>query len=458
MLQKNLIFGIQNQIKKNKNLNVSSNFLEETSNQIIQESHKEHDEVNIVLESSFIADIYSKSEKSKRKEEIKKSVVMESFNLRKINKKLEKDSIYFNYLYENFVDESFKEKFKNLLENIFLDVIKLHEECDITPRLLTPAVDVNDLTESQIEDIYKNNLNKLLQENYVQPVLNKTLSELYENEIKEITKTLITEGVDIDLNSIKLYMPFEEAIYQFNKKVLIPEPAEKAISTFMESLTEEYKQFVEESAEDILNNIEKKIRLLTSIVAPNIFNKTVEASGVDAPKIAGITIIVDKNFKNNEDSLPENISNIPEDVKDEIEDEEEANEIDNILAATTSGSNMPEDEDYEAFNAELEAEKSVVQHSDEVGEEPGAVELDLGMTTPDSDTDNNVPVNKSDLDLQGDGQDNGELGPDGAQLPGGIDANSQEIDVPIEFDDDNEETTDIETVKDDDELVENKTD
>ena len=445
MLQQNLIYGIQEKIKRNSLGH--KEVLEEST--LVEPSEKE---TELVLESSFASAIYEKAEKAKQKEEIQKTLITESFTMRKAEKKLTKDIVYFNYLYENYVADIFKDQYKELVESIFEDTIKLYQECDVTPRLLTPAVDSNELTEATIEDIYKNNLNESIKEKYTKPLLSGTISELYESEIRTLTKKLIEEGVQVDLEQVRVYMPFEEAVYQFNRSVLIPSIAEKPIQSFMESMTEEYKEFLEETAEDILQRLEKKIRLLTSMIAPEMFNKAVEAEGVDAPKMAGVTIVVDKNFDGDQDCddgvCPDEVVATDPEAAEELADDEEAEDIDKATEDLVGAEEEAreelelanEPEDYETEEADEEAEESPVEQSLENGEEePGAIELDLSLENPNPD-DDNAPSNDSDVALSGDGEEVGELSTEPAELPGDKATPGAETEPGVDIEVDADET------------------
>jgi hypothetical protein len=260
MLQSNLIYGIQKKIKENRTVGSSNGFIEESSVEEVSADAIEREMgVEPILESSFISGIYEKAAGAKKKETVRKTLVTESFNLNKAEKKLNKDFVYFNYLYENFVSDPFKDQYSSLLESIFSDVVKLYEECDITPRLFSQAVDVVDLTENQIVDIYRNGLNQTIKNNYTKPLLSGKITEIYESEIRDLTKKLIHEGSEIDMEQVKIYLPFEECLNNFNTNVLIPETARKPIETFIESMTSEYSELLQESPEDILQHIEKKL-------------------------------------------------------------------------------------------------------------------------------------------------------------------------------------------------------
>ena len=421
MLQTNLIFGIQSKIK--------------AGHQSAEAAPVEEKE-EILLENYYnpgiVAGIHQQAEKSKKSKKHRKNLVTEAFHIKKAQKKLNSDIAYFNYLYENFVDDIFKKDYETLLESIFEDTIRLYQECDVTPRLISPALDSNELNENQIVELYRNNLNESVKNNYTKPLLSGKINELYENEIRTLTKKLLEENVSANTDQIRIYLPFEETIYRFNREVLIPKTAESRMESFMESMSADYMDLLEETAEDIMRGIEKKIKLLTSMISPNMFSKVVDADGVDAPKMAGISITVDKNF---DDLDPEDCDGpcsedplIDPEVAEEMADEEEALELDDADDASEDIVGAEEDardqtdlandtEDLEGQDAEDKAELSPAEAADEDAQ-PGAVEMELSSEAGETD-DTNHATNTSDIELQGDGNANG-IGKESedATLPG----------------------------------------
>jgi hypothetical protein len=454
MLQTNLIFGIQKQIKAGSKHAHKMGIIEESTQ--VEEVSAQRAEP--ILESSFVAGIYTKAANAKKKEVIKNSLITESFHLSKARKKLEKDVAYFNYLYESFVDDVFKDQYRVLLESIFEDTIKLYEECDVTPRLVSQTLDSNELNENQIVDIYKNRLNETIKNNFTKPLLSGKITEIYENEIRTITKKLITEGSNIDMEQVKVYLPFEETIYQFNRSILIPEIAETRIESFMESMTDEYLEFIEESAEEMLRHLEKKIKLLTSLISPNMFGEAVDSEDIEAPKMAGISITVDKNFDDLDscdepEGCPDEAVISDPEASEEISDEMEADAIEDENSDIVSKEEevrgdmelANDAEDYENIpEMDEEAEESAAEETEETGEQPGAVELELSLDNG-TENDNGLVTNDNDIDLQGDGQDTG-VDPNGsdATLPGGAD----NVGIDIDSDDGVESSKELESKED----------
>lgn len=435
MLQTNLIFGIQKQIKSGSKAGLA------TRTGMIEESTAvEAEEVSStepILESSFIAEMYSKSAQARKKKDSKKVLITESFQIHKAKKKLEKDIEYFNYINENFVDDVFKDQYKLLVESVLNDTIKLYQECDVTPRLITPSLDSQELNENQIVDIYKTNLNKTIKDNYTKPLLSGQISELYESEIKELTKKLITEGSSLDMEQVRIYMPFEETLYQFNKSILVPDIAASRVQSFIESTTEEYNEFFEESAEEILHSIEKKIKLLTSMISPNMFDASVEAEGVDAPKMAGISIAVDKNFEDApedcelegcpDDAIGEDLEAQEEFGADEeaAQLEDETDDVDGVAIANVVDGDIPTESEEEIGADIAVGEQGEDEISEMLNDELKVTEVQTNDGLPAATDNSNYASNDADVAISGQGNDHGEDDAAGAALPGSVPAEGE---------------------------------
>ncbi len=430
MLQTNLIFGIQKKIKEGKT-QTASGMLEESTTEV---PSVPEERAQLIMEGSLNTGIYQQTHSAKKKIVTRSKLVTEAFNMHKVQKKLNKDISFFNYLYENFADKNLQDNFSILLESIFEDTIRLYQECDVTPRLISPALDSNEITESIVIDLYKNALNESIKNNYTKPMLTGKINELYESQIRDFTKKLIQEGSEINMESVRTYLPFEESVYSFIREVVIPKNANTRIQEFIESTDAEYTDFLEESAEEILNKLEKKIKLMASLIGPNMFDKAVEAEGVNAPKMAGISIVVDKNFEDpdvigdcdEDDICPATVAATDPEANEEMEAENEADEIDSDNDIAKAEEEAREDldvandvDDLEEPEAEEDAEESAAEETAEHPEQPGAIELDLPLENGDSEAENGMVVNKSDVGLQGDGNDDGEDLGIGAELPGG---------------------------------------
>jgi len=322
---------------------------DELSSKELNESKKRVFEENI--NPGFLSTIEEQVQHAKKKEEIKMTLMTEAYDQNKAEKKLAKDMIYFNYLIENFVPEAQMSDFKMILESTLVSFLDLHKECDIKPRMLTESVMNIELSEGQILDTYRNHLNLSIKDNYTKPALSGTLGELYESEFKTLVGKLVEEGVSVDMEAISTYLPFEQTIYEFTESVLIPEATKMKLDKIVEEQSELTDLF-ENTAEDLIQDIRKKIKALVSIVAPNMFNKAVD-SDVDGTKMAGITITVDKNFDSGLGST--NTGTCP----GKIDSGDIVDELDAELEATDDDVLNPENEPEEPVEIDSDLEDEI---------------------------------------------------------------------------------------------------
>jgi hypothetical protein len=238
----------------------------------------------------------------------------------------------------------------------------------------------------------------------------------------------------------------------------------------MESMTDDYLEFIDESAADILQTIEKKIKLLSSLISPNMFEKAVDAEGVEAPKMAGISITIDKNFDGDGDAecddgiCPDEVAATDPEAAEEMADEEEAEELDaetgdinGVEEKVREGMDLANDvEDYENGSLEDEADESATEETAEHPEQPGAIEMELAVQDGDLDPNTGIAANGDDAELQGDGNDYGEDPAIGATLPGNAEAVGEEVDSDEVGDEIDELQAKEEVDSDDSELSEDE--
>ncbi len=454
MLQQNLMFGIQNQIKANKSKkeDVAETGLLESTEPTTKESVEE------AYNPGFMYSIYEQTENAKKKLADKRVLTTESFNMNRVQKKLSKDINYFNYLFENFVQDELKGQYESLLESVLETTIRLYQECDVTPRVMSPAMQSEELTESQLVDIYKSNLNYNIKEQYTKPLLSGKVAELYESQMNTLVHKLVEEGIEVDMDAIAIYLPFEESMYSFNRSVLIPEAADMRVQSFIKGQGELVDLF-ENTAADILQDLEKKIKLLTSLVSPGAFDAVVD-SDVDGKQMAGITIISDDNFADKAEPCIDDIcpaeldsdAEASEELEDELEASEDHDEDDDgveDLEDTIPGIETIEikDELTSEEEEEIEDESLDVQ----------AVEDSDGTEEGDPAEATETAEEAAEEDAEEDATEE-EGAPDEAALPGG----SEEAGEEVESDDSNdnieatdeEVNSDAEDAEEEDELVE----
>lgn len=450
MLTQNFMARIQEGIKANNAKRAEnakeSNVLEESAD-IQKEVEKAKKEA--ILENAynpgFMAAIHEQAQKAKTKEVSRTSLVTESFSLNKVQKKLSRDITYFTYLFENFVDPELRTHYKTLLESILDDTIKLYQECDVTPRVFTPALNSEELTENMIIDLYKNGFNKAIKDNYTKPMLSGKIGELHESSFANLVRKVVEEGAELDMDSIQVYLPFEEAMYQFNRSILIPNTAESRFQMFFESESGDYKDLFEESAEDILHELEKKIKLLTALVAPKTFDAVVD-SDVDGSKMAGVSIISDENFQepcSDPEICPGQLDGDAAEeyaAEDEADDFDDELDLDADITPDEADEINGEEEVLAAIDAEDASEGEDTESDDDGGED------DEGVEDTDDTIDDDL-VSSSGLD---DGEPHAEVPTDlDREELAPAEAGNGDIELPGESDGDDIETGAINTDLDD---------
>lgn len=451
MLQQNFMFGIQDQIKKNKEVRTKESLLESTQ--------EPKEDIKASLEEAynpgFMYTIYEMTEKAKKKQDNKLKLTTESFSLSRVQKKLEKDIQYFNYLFENFVHPELKGQYSDLLESIFDTTIKLYQECDVTPRVVSPALANPELTESQVIDLYKNGLNTAIKNDYTKPLLSGNVTELHESTLKNLVRKVVVEGAELDVESIKIYLPFEEAMYKYNKSILIPDIANSRIQAFVESSSGELTDLFEDTASDILRDLEKKIKLLTALVAPKTFDDVVD-SDVEGSKMAGVTIISDDNFNDDPvaDVCPDSLDIDPE-AEEEFQADEEAFEVhdedeNGIEDSEEDGDTEDDIPGIEGIDTELDLSNEEIAELDDEDEAVAAASGE-GLVGDDS---------TDEIEGEEDGATEEEFAGE-IDLPGdGVEPDSSEDPIIDEEDIDDEVNSDAPDASEDenDNLVEDKKD
>ena len=463
MLNNSLIFGIQSQIKKKKSEveSLQESTTEKENSAISKAKAIRAGVIEEAVNPGFGATIRANAEKSIRQEENKKVLMTEAFSLGKAEKKLEKDIQYFSYLFENFVHPELKSQYSTLLESILDDTIKLYQECDVTPRLMSPALNSQELTESMVIDLYKNGLNKAIKDNYTKPLLSGITTELHESTLKNLVRKVVEEGAELDMESVAVYLPFEECMYNFNRNILIPELAATRIKSFVESTDAEFRDLFEENASDILRELEKKIKLLTALVAPKTFDAVVD-SDVDGSKMAGVTIVSDANFAPADELSPDGIcpESIASDAEasEEMEDELEANEVHDL---DDDGVEDDLDSDIvpgiETIDSDLDLSPEEVQDLDDEVAADEAADGE-GLEGDDSDDDIESEGVPAEAELPGGSEETGETVD--SDEPAEAEFNDEEVnsdEAPEGSDGDNDEDDQLVEEKEEEEAEETET-
>jgi hypothetical protein len=359
---------------------------------------------------AYMSRLYSKINKANDRIEKKAEFITESFNRNLFEEKMNKDLVYFKHILENVLPSGESKVYQELHETVYelmkealIKTIELYEETNVKPRYLTPALNAKNIEETKIIDLYNTHFKKYLTENYIIPLRKGKIEELNESEdIKQLTRYLIENGIEENIDNIIAYLPFEKRVKEFLENVLIPEPARKKIEYFIESQDLAYFDIYEKNAKTIYESLEDIIEKIASIISPFLFKNSVDIDTdeeMNPLKYAGVSIMCrkvndgpmvckvkkeetgdDKNIEDVEDD--ENIEDIAKEVekiaekdaeviKEELKDELEADAImsgaddkdnDGIPDVEEDHGELPEDfegdhEDAEELKDEEEKEE-----------------------------------------------------------------------------------------------------
>ena len=348
---------------------------------------------------AYMSRLYSKINKANDKIEKQKEFITESFNRNVFEEKVQKDLVYFKHLLENILPKGDSKVYQELHETVLdlmkealLKTVELYEETNVKPRYLSPALNMKNIEEAKIIDLYNKHFEKFLTENYIIPLRKGELTELTESkELKKFTKFLIENGIEENIDNIVAYLPFEQKVKEFLENILIPEPAKKKINYFIESQDMTYFEIFEKNAKVIQESLEEVLEKIASILSPFLFKKSVDIDAdINPIKYAGISMVCKKinngpmicEVSDNDDTddtdnaddisddeLVKEVEKIAEedadDIKDELEDEIEADMImpdddkdkDGKPDSEEDHGELPEDFEGDHKEAEKEAKK-----------------------------------------------------------------------------------------------------
>ena len=340
--------------EKFKKANLEENFLSmnDKKHEDPKDLSKKAKETKEIYENNllYMSKLYSKVNKSNDKIERKSKFITESFNRNVFEEKMNKDLIYFKYLIETILPKNESNVYKELHEttldlfkDAMLKTIELYEETNVKPRYLSPSLNAKEIEESRIVNIYNANFEKFLTENYIM-VLRKGTQELNETEdIKKLTKYLIENGIEENIDNIVAYLPFEKRVKEFLENILIPEPAKNQMNLFLESQDLAYFDIFENNVKTLQESFDGIMEKIASVLSPFMFSKKVDIdSDIDPVKYAGVSMVCKKI-----DDGPMVCKMGEEDKKDAEEDIENVDDIEKKVDDIA-------EEDAKAIKDELE--------------------------------------------------------------------------------------------------------
>lgn len=354
-------------------------------------SSKVKKNVNFSFDPHFSATVEKIKRVNVEKQTILESYSNDNYSTSRITNKLEKDIHFFKFLQENFVPENKMQEFETALSGLLKNTIEIYEEADITPKVITDILNKPLITEDEIVTIFKDKFNSRIKENYVAPMIDNKLGEIYESQIKQVSKLLIENDSSADLGDIQLYLPFEESVNSYIKEILFPMNTDEKINNYLDTMGAAYKETFNENHELIYNKVNKGSRLLTSLVSPQLFLEMTNNHDINPNKIAGISIVIDKHFTTDEEGngvgvKTVKVSPIKGEACNEYNLDQEAMRIhnedpkfrDEVLSAVNSSEEHDKTKDPEDVETFIDDKSSTIENIDDLEkrEEEFGIDLD----------------------------------------------------------------------------------
>ena len=289
----------------------------------------------------FSKKIFNKIEKAKNKNKRATQLLHENFSINIFEDKTSKDLKYLTHIFEetfNFIkdelkvkteiNESLENTVNDLLKKTLVESVQLHKEANIKPRYLTPALASRQLTENELINIYNKNFKRYLTENYLIPLQKGELQD--SKEIVKFAKTLMENGIDVNLDDLVVYLPFEKTVRSFFESILLPDGSKFKLNLFLENQDDIYFEYFEENAKYLNECMHSDIGKIASMVSPFLFKNKIDtemSEDFNPVKMAGVSMACEKiddgpmvcKVKKGE-------AVDDEDIEDDIEDEIEKNE------------------------------------------------------------------------------------------------------------------------------------
>ena len=186
------------------------------------------------------------------------------------------------------------------------------QEADVAPRTVSPIVDNQVLSESEIVEHYKRAFNLILEEKFNKPNLKSKL--IFEHidvddgveEKSCVVKRVVAPGIkgviikcvkngvldNNDPEAVAKYLSAENAVRGAISNILIPQRVMQQIEDYQNSLPEGYSDIFGNSLNEKIEAFKQSVAKIAAIVAPFIFMKALKDANIDVPfnpaQVAGI--------------------------------------------------------------------------------------------------------------------------------------------------------------------------
>jgi hypothetical protein len=258
------------------------------------------------LNANFIFEVSNKVQKLKSLEESIQRISTESYSADKLEKKFGYDYDYLMTLQESFQTQESKDIYKSLVEEALVLAGNIYKETNVTPRLISYAIN-EDLSEMENNIIYENALTHSLEKNFRIPLLQGSLLQESEDEVKTIIKKSVDKGVtdlgEINPSEMATYLPFQNTVKDHISTIIIPDGSMSKINDFNDAQDGTYLS-IEGNAPAVLSKLDKILDKISTMVGPALFKEKVDMGedSFDGTKYAMMKAVSDMSPASDDES------------------------------------------------------------------------------------------------------------------------------------------------------------
>ena len=248
---------------------------------------------------------------------------IKGFSKDDMKKKAQKDATFFEHLYEETIASSnpaAREAYNKLITEAMVLAGQILQEADVAPRTVSPIIDNQVLSESEMVEHYKRAFNLILEQNFNKPNLKSKLlfehvdvegdgigdSGISEDKKSCVVKRMLAPGVkgvlikcvksgvldNNDPEAVAKYLSAEKAVNGAISNTLIPQRVLQQIEDYRNSLPEGYADIFGDSLNEKIEAFKQSVAKIAAIVAPFIFLKALQDAGINVQfnpvQVAGI--------------------------------------------------------------------------------------------------------------------------------------------------------------------------
>lgn len=246
---------------------------------------------------------------------------IKGFDKKDMKKKAQKDAVFFEHLYNEVIASSNPatgEVYNKLITEAMVLAGQILQEADVAPRTVSPVIDNQVLSESEMIEHYKRAFNIILEQKFNKPNLkskllyehidldgdgigdlgtngkNCTVQHVLAPNIRGVLIKCAKNGIldNNDPEAVVKYLSAEKVVSNAISNVLIPQRILQQIDDYKNGLPEGYTDIFGNSLNEKIDAFKQSVSKIAAIVAPFIFLKALKDAGVNVPfnpvQVAGI--------------------------------------------------------------------------------------------------------------------------------------------------------------------------